>query len=116
MLPCDIMNSAPHKIKWSLPPLRTLDTHWLSFAAQIVQDDLLELYGKAITCAILGKAGPQRVRVMTLLQKDERKEQLDKILSHFTSHVAILTKMYNNEIVRPVSLFLSLPPPLLSLE
>lgn len=110
MLPCDIMNLVPHKIKWS--PIAfacdLADPLLCSFAHQIVQDDLLELYGKAITCAILGKAGPQRARVMTLLQKDERKEQLDKILSHFSSHVAILAKMYSNEIVRPVSFISSL--------
>ncbi len=35
--------------------------------AQIVQDDLLELLGKAVTCAILGKAGQQRTRVLGLL-------------------------------------------------
>lgn len=68
---------------------------------QIVQDDLLELYGKAITCAILGKAGPLRVRIMSLLFKDERKDQLDKILVNYSTHGAILTKMYNNEIVHP---------------
>ena len=36
---------------------------------QIVPDELLELLGKAVTCAVLGKVGSQRVRVMTLLYK-----------------------------------------------
>lgn len=35
----------------------------------MVQDDLLELLGKAVTCAILGKAGQQRSRVLALLMK-----------------------------------------------
>ena len=33
------------------------------------QEDLLELYAKAITCAVLAKAGPQRKRVLASLQK-----------------------------------------------
>ena len=32
-------------------------------------DDLLELLGKAVTCAVLGKTGPQRSRVLGLLHK-----------------------------------------------
>lgn len=38
-------------------------------AAQVLQEDLLELLGKAVTCAILGKAGQQRSRVLALLMK-----------------------------------------------
>ena len=38
-------------------------------AADVVQDDLLELLGKAVTCAVLGKVGPQRSRVLGLLYK-----------------------------------------------
>jgi len=67
---------------------------------QVVQSDLLELYGKAITCAVLGRAGPQRTRILAVLHKDERYEQLDRTES-LTSHGAILSKMHNNEIVRP---------------
>lgn len=33
------------------------------------QQDLLELLGRAITCAILGKAGPQRSRILGMLFK-----------------------------------------------
>ena len=36
---------------------------------QVNQEDLLELLGKAVTCAVLGKAGPQRSRVLGLLYK-----------------------------------------------
>ena len=33
------------------------------------KDDLLQLLGRAITCAVLGKAGPQRSRVLGMLFK-----------------------------------------------
>ena len=36
---------------------------------QVLQEDLLELLGKAVTCAILGKSGQQRSRVLALLVK-----------------------------------------------
>jgi hypothetical protein len=38
----------------------------------VVQNDLLELFAKAITCAVLAKAGPQRVRVIDMLQKVDK--------------------------------------------
>ena len=37
--------------------------------SKVNQEDLLELLGKAVTCAVLGKAGPQRSRVLGLLYK-----------------------------------------------
>ena len=36
---------------------------------QVEEDDLLDLYGKSMACAVLGKIGPQRTRVLLLLQK-----------------------------------------------
>ena len=33
----------------------------------MVQNDLLELLGKAVTCALLGKSGPQRSRIISML-------------------------------------------------
>ena len=45
----------------------------------MVQEDLLELLGKAVTCAVLGKAGPQRSRVLGLLHKDERVLSLEQV-------------------------------------
>jgi hypothetical protein len=36
---------------------------------QVNQEDLMELLGKAVTCAVLGKSGPQRSRVLGLLYK-----------------------------------------------
>jgi hypothetical protein len=41
----------------------------LTFRVQVEEDDLLDLYVKAMACAILGKIGPQRTRVLLLLQK-----------------------------------------------
>lgn len=41
----------------------------LTFLVQVEEDDLLDLYVKAMACAILGKIGPQRTRVLLLLQK-----------------------------------------------
>lgn len=36
---------------------------------KVEEDDLLDLYGKAVACAVLGKISPQRTRVLLLLQK-----------------------------------------------
>jgi len=33
------------------------------------EEDLLDLYGKAVACAVLGKISPHRTRVLLLLQK-----------------------------------------------
>mmetsp|Transcript_992 Transcript_992/g.1093 ORF Transcript_992/g.1093 Transcript_992/m.1093 type:complete len:405 (+) Transcript_992:155-1369(+) len=67
--------------------------------ADVNQEDLLELLGKAVTCAVLGKAGPQRSRVLGLLYKDERIRSLDQI-PRFASHASVLTKMYTEQILR----------------
>lgn len=62
-------------------------------------EDLLQLLGKAVTCAILAKAGAQRSRVLGLLYKDERLHSLDH-LPPFVCHSAVLTKMYKEQILR----------------
>jgi hypothetical protein len=64
-----------------------------------VQDDLIELFGKAITCVVLGKAGPQRFRVMALLYKDERLNSLDQ-LPKYASHSTVLSKMLKEQILK----------------
>lgn len=46
---------------------------------QVVAEDLLELLGKAVTCAILGNAGPQRSRILGTLSKDERVHNLEQL-------------------------------------
>ena len=65
---------------------------------QIVQDDLLELLGKAVTVAVLGKAGPQRTRVLGILYKDDRIQQLERF-PQFASHANILTRMYHRQLI-----------------
>ena len=69
--------------------------------AEVVQEDLLELLGKAVTCAVLGKTGAQRSRVLGLLYKDERIHSLEHTSSRtYASHAAVLQKMYTEQILR----------------
>lgn len=68
-------------------------------SVDVVHEDLLELLGKAVTCAVLGKAGPQRSRVLGLLFKDERIRSLDQ-LPKYSSHAAVLTKTYTEQLLR----------------
>ncbi|CAM9449343.1 unnamed protein product, partial [Phaeothamnion confervicola] len=65
----------------------------------VVQEDLLELLGLAITCAVLGKAGAQRSRILGTLFKDERLRLLEQLRS-FSTHAQVLTKMYKEQILR----------------
>lgn len=62
-------------------------------------DELLNMLGRAATCAILAPSGPQRQRILGLVFKDERLSQLDT-LSEFDTHSAVLTKMYMNHVLR----------------
>ncbi|GMF65320.1 unnamed protein product [Phytophthora lilii] len=59
---------------------------------EVDPDDLLELLSKAVTCAILASAGPQRSRLLGTLYKDERVKN--------SEHVAILEKMYMEQLIR----------------
>jgi COP9 signalosome complex subunit 4 len=59
---------------------------------QVDPDDLLALLEKAVTCAILASAGPQRSRLLGTLYKDERVKN--------SEHVAILEKMYTEQLIR----------------
>ncbi|RHY42394.1 hypothetical protein DYB34_002032 [Aphanomyces astaci] len=54
--------------------------------------DLLQLLSKAVTCAILAAAGPQRSRLLATLYKDERVKA--------SEHAAILEKMYMEQLLR----------------
>ena len=69
----------------------------------IRSDDLLVLLGKAATCAVLGKAGPQRDRILGLLCKDERLASLDAVDGYGT-HAQVLTKMHRQHILRRADL------------
>jgi len=61
-------------------------------------DDLLQMLGRAATCAILS-SGPQRQRVLGLVYKDPRLSQLDSI-TEFQGHSTILKKMYTHQVLK----------------
>ena len=69
-----------------------------SATGMIDADDLLQMLGRAATCAILS-SGPQRQRVLRLVYKDPRLSQLDSI-SEFEQHSTILKKMYKNQVLK----------------
>jgi COP9 signalosome complex subunit 4 len=64
----------------------------------IEADDLLQMLGRAATCAILS-SGPQRQRVLGLVYKDPRLSQLESIPA-FEGHATILKKMYTNQVLK----------------
>jgi hypothetical protein len=68
--------------------------------SNIVAEDLLQLLGKSVTCAILGKTGPQRTRMLGLLCNDSRLEQLDTT-PPYCSHSNVLRKIYKEFILQP---------------
>ncbi len=58
----------------------------------IDQHELMELLARAITCAILGKAGPQKSRILSILHKDERVRSLERI-EGYSNHGQVGTKV-----------------------
>jgi len=58
----------------------------------VAEDDLMHLLCKAMTCAILAAAGPQRTKILGLIYKDERAR-------NFATHWPILEKMYMERIL-----------------
>lgn len=67
------------------------------------EDDLIQLLGRAVTCAILAPSGPQRQRTLQHLYQDLRLNQLDP-LPEFSTHSTILSKMYHHQILHPKEL------------
>ena len=67
-------------------------------STSIPLQEKLELLGDAVTCAVLGKAGPQRSRVLGLLNKDDRLADLAG-LPKFSSHASVLEKMYTERLL-----------------
>ncbi|GAB5034752.1 cop9 signalosome complex subunit 4-like [Nannochloropsis oceanica] len=65
---------------------------------EIPPEELLLLLGKSVTCAILGKAGPQRSRILGTLHKDERTGTLESLEQH-KAHAKVLEKMYMEQIL-----------------
>ena len=59
----------------------------------IPSNEKLQLLGMAVTCAVLGRAGPQRSRILGLLYKDDRLKDLGSV-GCYKSHASVLTKMY----------------------
>lgn len=66
-------------------------------------DDLLNMLGRAVTCAVLAPSGPQRQRVLGSITNDNRLSTLESI-PEFSSHGTILKKMYTHQIIRPSEL------------
>ena len=62
-------------------------------------DDLLVLLGKAVTCAVLAKAGPPRTRLLALLSKDARLPLLESVPS-FSQHATVLHKMDQEQLLK----------------
>jgi COP9 signalosome complex subunit 4 len=63
-------------------------------------EDLLQMLGRAATCAILAPSGAQKQRVLGLLYSDARLHQLDALPSMQT-HATLVTKMYRTQVIRP---------------
>ncbi|GHJ86662.1 hypothetical protein NliqN6_3064 [Naganishia liquefaciens] len=69
--------------------------HDLSFEQDIVEEERIFMLSAAVTCAILGPAGPQRSRVLANLYRDER---TTSALPTYSS--SILRKMFLDQILR----------------
>ena len=61
-------------------------------AQSIEEDDILNILKCALTCAVLGTAGPQRKRVLGVLYKDVRTQALE--------FHGIMTSMYKDRLLR----------------
>jgi len=111
----DLQENRPLVLRYKSTYARVLDAnrkflqaaaryHDLSLAhADVDHDELLVMLGRAVTCAILAKSGPQRRRILGLVYKDERLSQLDTV-PQFQAHSTILRKMYMNQVLRKTEL------------
>lgn len=79
--------------------------HELSQSATdlIDADELLQMLGRAATCAILAPSGPQRQRMLGHLYRDTRLKQLDS-LTDFSTHAMIVRKMFRRQVLQPAEL------------
>jgi len=64
---------------------------WLAVQPGIDEEDSMSLLNSAITCGILGPAGPYKARVLASLVNDERSKR--------NSHYELLSKMHQDRIV-----------------
>lgn len=80
--------------------LRFYELSGMSSAPLCIEaSDLLELLGKAVTCAVLGKVGPARTRILSQLVKDDRLPLLDQIPA-YASHSMVCAKMFHEQILK----------------
>lgn len=73
------------------------------YAELLDADELLQLLGRAVTCAVLAPPSPPRERLMQSLVRDERLVQLDA-LTEFRHHRKILEDMVHLRIIPPSTL------------
>jgi COP9 signalosome complex subunit 4 len=67
---------------------------------KIDEGDILELLGRATTCAILAPSGAQKKRILATLYADPRLGQL-RTIPHLQTHATLVTKMYRSQVIRP---------------
>ncbi|KAH8090194.1 hypothetical protein JL720_6505 [Aureococcus anophagefferens] len=58
----------------------------------------LQLRYRAVTCALLGNAGPQRSRILGLLYKDERVTSQMEQSDAFAAHARVLKRMFTGQV------------------
>lgn len=68
--------------------------HSLSMNTKLAEEERANFLGRAITCAILAPAGPQRSRALATLYKDERTEDLGDLR-------VMLEKMFLDRLLSP---------------
>mmetsp|Transcript_36559 Transcript_36559/g.113104 ORF Transcript_36559/g.113104 Transcript_36559/m.113104 type:complete len:410 (-) Transcript_36559:50-1279(-) len=64
------------------------------------QEELVNLLCKAVTCALLGNAGPQRSRILGLLYKDERVTNDMERSEEYAAHARVLKRTVTGQLVR----------------
>lgn len=67
--------------------------HDLSYEILIDEEERVRMLSSAVTCAILGPAGPQRSRLLATLYRDDRSQDLD--------NYPILAATFLDHIIRP---------------
>ncbi|KAI9203727.1 uncharacterized protein BJ171DRAFT_509417 [Polychytrium aggregatum] len=72
----------------------------LSYISELMSDDdRIQCLIQAVTCAVLGPAGPQRSRLLATLYKDERIRESPEFKANGLQH--ILEKMYLDRVLSP---------------
>lgn len=66
---------------------------------RVLPEELVALLSKSVTCAVLGNAGPQRSRILSMLYKDERVGSHMEPSPEYAPHATILKKMCTGQFV-----------------